>query len=145
SDPHVTSCTPVWYPQLRWWMLPLTTAIVKHRPSARCAGDDGVGCGLSENFTLCNTTHKVLFFKVLCAKIPNHTSKLSEIFPFPFHTHNPLFFHALYQLRATHMPGVSGFFTAYLHDGRRTPTQTCLNREIISILKTSVCHWLILT
>ncbi len=39
-----------------------------------------VDCGLSEKFTLCDTTHKVLFFKMLCAKITKHTSKLSENF-----------------------------------------------------------------
>jgi len=39
-----------------------------------------VDCGLSEKFTLGDTTHKVLFFKMLWAKIAKHTSKLSENF-----------------------------------------------------------------
>jgi hypothetical protein len=75
-------------------------------------------CGLSENFTLCDMTHKALFFKVLCAKMPQRTSKLSDNFPSSFTPIIFCFFKELYQLLAVRMPEVSGFFTAYPCDGR---------------------------
>src|SRR5713101_4080797 len=41
---------------------------------------------------------RFLFFKMLCAKIFKHASKLSENFTSPFYAHNLLFFYALRQL-----------------------------------------------
>src|SRR5215468_4890294 len=44
-----------------------------------------MGCGLSENFTLCNKIYKALFFKMLHINMPRHASKLSEYFTFQFY------------------------------------------------------------
>jgi hypothetical protein len=54
-----------------------------------------MGCGLSENFTLCNKIYNALSFKVLYINMPRHASKLSENFTFQFYVHNLLFFYCI--------------------------------------------------